>query len=106
MISLSIISLFIFAHFISDSISNIYDKKSEGLHSVIYGLSFLVICIPFIHIDIAFHFAIFSGVLHYSVDFITGIVRKKMHKKYYTLLDAIDHSVHLTITFYIYSVLI
>lgn len=106
MIEISVIAIFIFAHFISDSLSDIYCSSSEGLHSVAYGIAFFCCTIPFLSMDIAFHFAVFSSVLHYSVDYITNIISKYVNKKYDSILYSCDHAAHLVITFYIYSVLV
>lgn len=105
MIEVSVVAIFIIAHFISDYVSDRY-YSSEGLHSVIYGLVFFCCSIPFLTMDIAFHFAIFSAVLHYSVDYIINIVTNHIDKKYSEILCSIDHAIHLIITFYIYSVIV
>lgn len=104
MIHISIICVFIIAHFLSDVLSNKISTK-EPYHTLFYMAGFFVCIFPFLDINISIHFTAFAGILHYSVDFIINKIKPHLDKSLYDILYAIDHIVHLITLFYLLSVL-
>lgn len=104
MIDVSIICIFVIAHFLSDLASNKINSK-EPYHSLSYMIVFFCCIILFLDAALALHFTLFAGILHYSTDFIINKIKPHLDKFLYDFLYAIDHITHLITLLYIYSLL-
>ena len=106
MISLKVIFIIIFLHFISDfvlqakkmSLNKWKSKKWLGIHSIVYSILFLYFGILF---------SLITGILHFSVDFITSKITHYLWEKkkvyLFFVVIGLDQAIHFCLLLLTYK---
>ena len=105
MISLKIVLLILVLHWLSDFVlqtdwmakNKSTSNKALGLHILVYSIPFLVI---------GWKFALFNGVLHFGVDYVTSRMSKKFYEKgdihNFFVVIGFDQVLHYSMLFTLY----
>ena len=109
MISLHIILLIIWIHFVADFIFQLnytaINKSKDNYvllyHVIIYGVLF---------IPISFQYAVVNSMLHFIVDYITSRVTSVLYRHderhWFFVVIGLDQALHLTCLFVTYVILV